>query len=84
MLTRIIYLAAFVVGASILTTNSDPVCKYCPEIDALLKRMDRVEPDPLNGETIDVQVKLWGEASDILQSALANKDWSTRFRSCNC
>jgi hypothetical protein len=51
-------------------------CTVCPQIDDLLKRMDKVAPDPMNDQTLAQQDHLSGEALEIVRTALSAKNFT--------
>jgi hypothetical protein len=52
-------------------------CTVCPQVDELLKKMDKVTPDPMNEETLDQQDHLSSEALDIVRASLTEKQFTS-------
>lgn len=72
---NILLLAISLVLSPALATAAE-TCTVCPQIKSLLKKMDKVAPDPMNAETLETQDQLSGEALDIVKGSLTDKHFT--------
>ena len=62
--------------SSSVIAGAAEVCTVCPQIENLLKKMDKVAPDPMNAETLEIQDQLSGEALNIVKGSLTDKHFT--------
>jgi hypothetical protein len=73
---KLIFLSFAMMFADVRAFAAD-TCTICPQIDEIIKHMDKVVCDPLNSKTISEQDQITGEVLEILQKNLNEKSFNS-------